>query len=114
MNTVKLIGNVGRDLSIKAIGDNKVASFTIATNENYINRNNVEIKNTNWHNVVAWGKTAELCEELIAKGKFVSIEGKLQNRSYEDKNNKKIYITEVVAYKVSEVDSKPKQKTFFL
>ena len=112
MNTVKLIGNVGNNPNIRAFEKSKLASFSLATKDTYENQNQEEITNTQWHNIVAWGKVAEQCEELITKGKFVSIEGKLQTRNYVNKENRKVYITEVLATRVEEVAVKT--KTFFL
>ena len=114
MNTVKLIGSVGNNPNIRTFERNKLASFSLATKETFENQNQEEVTNTQWHNIVAWGKVADQCEELIAKGKFILIEGKLQTRNYLNKENKKVYITEVLATKVEEVATKPKTKTFFL
>jgi single-strand DNA-binding protein len=100
-NKVQLIGNVGNDPEIKSFdGGKKVANFTIATNESYKNEKGEKVEQTEWHKVVAWGKTAEIIEKFVTKGKEVAIEGKLTHRSYEDKNGEKRYITEVVANEI--------------
>jgi single-strand DNA-binding protein len=114
MNSVKLVGNVGQEVNIRNFDTSKLASFSLATKETYENKQNEEVSSTQWHNIVAWGKVADQCEKLIAKGKFVSIEGKLQTRHYLNKENKKVYITEVLAMKIDEVITKQKTKTFFL
>lgn len=115
MNSVKLIGNVGNGVQIKETPNSKLATFSLATNETYTNKLNEEVRNTTWHNVVAWGKLAEECEGLIVKGKFVNIEGKLNTRSYKNKEDKTVYVTEVVAFKVNEVQAaKPKERMFVL
>jgi len=106
MNTVKLIGNVGNEVNVLSFDNGKKASFSLATNETYTNKNNVEVKNTTWHNVVAWGKVAEVCADLLSKGKLVSIEGKLNYRNYINKENKTVYVTEIIAYKVTDVEAK--------
>ncbi len=106
MNTVKLIGNVGNEVNVLTFDNGKKASFSLATNETYTNKNNEEVKNTTWHNVVAWGKVAEVCADLVSKGKLVSIEGKLNYRNYVNKENKTVYVTEIIAYKVTEVEAK--------
>lgn len=106
MNTVKLIGNVGSDVNVLSFENGKKASFSLATTESYTNKNNQEVKNTAWHNVVAWGKIAEICQDLVSKGKLVSIEGKLNYRNYVNKEEKTVYVTEIIAYKVSEVEKK--------
>ena len=96
-NKVQLIGNLGMNPEIKELeGGRKVAKFTLATNEVYKNQKGEKVKDTKWHNIVAWGKTASLMEELLTKGKEVLVEGKLTNRSWEDQEGKKRYITEII------------------
>ncbi len=100
-NRVQLIGNVGNDPEIKNLdGGKKVAHLSIATNDSYRNDKGEKIDQTEWHRVVAWGKTAEIIEKFVTKGTQLALDGKLTNRSYDDKNGEKRYITEVV---VSEV-----------
>jgi single-strand DNA-binding protein len=106
MNTVKLIGNVGSEVNVLSFENGKKASFSLATTESYTNKQNEEVKNTAWHNVVAWGKIAEICQDLVSKGKLVSIEGKLNYRNYVNKEEKTVYVTEIIAYKVAEVEKK--------
>ncbi len=97
-NKVQLIGNVGNDPEIKIIeGGRKLAKFTIATNEIYYNDKNEKVTETQWHNVSAWGKVAEIIESFVTKGKEIALEGKLTHRSYDDKDGVKRYFTEVVA-----------------
>ena len=97
-NKVQLIGNLGMNPEVKELeGGRKVAKFTLATNEYYNNKKGKKVQETQWHNIVAWGKTAELMEQLLDKGKEVMIEGKLTNRTWDDKDGNKRYITEVVA-----------------
>lgn len=96
-NTVQLIGHVGNDPEIVNLeSGKKLAKFSVATNESYKNSKGEKITDTQWHNIVAWGKTAELVENYVPKGKEVGIEGKLTSRSYEDKDGIKRYITEIV------------------
>ncbi len=96
-NKVQLIGHVGNDPEILNLeSGKKLAKFSIATNESYKNSKGEKITDTQWHNIIAWGKTAELIENYVPKGKEVGIEGKLTSRSYEDKDGIKKYITEVV------------------
>ncbi|WP_445731489.1 single-stranded DNA-binding protein [Mariniflexile sp.] len=100
-NKVQLIGNVGNEPEIMNLDSGKkVAKFSIATNEFYKNSNGEKEQNTQWHNVVAWGKIAEIIEEYVGKGKEVAIEGKLTSRSYETKEGEKRYVTEVVANEI--------------
>ncbi|SDR97475.1 single-stranded DNA-binding protein [Christiangramia echinicola] len=96
-NTVQLIGHVGNEPEIVNLDSGKkLAKFSVATNESYKNAKGEKITDTQWHNIIAWGKTAELIENYVPKGKEVGIEGKLTSRSYEDKDGVKRYITEVV------------------
>ena len=100
-NKVQLIGNVGNEPEITNLDSGKkVAKLSMATNTFYKNSNGEKQTETNWHNIVAWGKTAEIIEKYVTKGKEVAVEGKLTSRSYDDKDNVKRYITEVV---VSEI-----------
>ena len=96
-NTVQLIGNVGNAPEIVTLeSGKKLAKFSLATNETYKNAKGEKITDTQWHNIVAWGKTAELVENYVPKGKEVGVEGKLTSRSYEDKEGVKRYVTEIV------------------
>jgi single-strand DNA-binding protein len=96
-NKVQLIGNLGNDPEIINLESGKtLAKFTIATNENYKNAKGEKVTDTQWHNIIAWGKTAQIVEKYVTKGKEVAIEGKLTSRSYDDKEGNKRYITEVV------------------
>jgi len=96
-NKVQLIGNLGNDPEIINLESGKtLAKFSIATNESYTNNKGEKITDTQWHNIVAWGKTAQIIEKYVGKGKEIAIEGKLTNRSYETKTGEKRYITEIV------------------
>ena len=96
-NKVQLIGNLGNDPEIITLeSGKKLAKFSIATNESYKNSLGEKITDTQWHNVVAWNKTAEIIEKYVTKGNEIAIEGKLTSRSYESKEREKKYITEVV------------------
>ena len=96
-NKVQLIGNVGQDPEITVLDSGKkVVRFSLATNEYYKNTNGEKVQNTNWHNMVAWSKTAEIIEKYANKGKEIAIEGKLVSRSYENEQGEKRYITEIV------------------
>ena len=100
-NRVQLIGNVGNDPEIKTLENGKkLAHLTVATNDRYTNDKGEKIEQTEWHRVTAWGKTAEIIEKYVVKGKEVAIEGKLTHRSYDDKNGGKKYITEVVVNEI--------------
>lgn len=96
-NRVQLIGNLGNTPEIKDFeGGKKLAKLSIATNESYRNQKGEVVKETQWHNVIAWGKTAKIVEEYLDKGAEVCISGKLTSRSYEDAEGNKKYISEIV------------------
>jgi single-strand DNA-binding protein len=96
-NKVQLIGNVGNEPEITNLeSGKKVSKFSIATNESYKDSKGEKVTNTQWHNIVAWGKIAEIVEKYVGKGKEVALEGKLTSRSYETKEGEKRYVTEVV------------------
>ncbi len=84
MNTVKLIGNIGNDVEVKAIGNNKlVVNLSVATNEDYTDANGQPARKTTWHRVIAWNSVAEAVANHMRKGDFITIRGKLTNREYE-------------------------------
>jgi single-strand DNA-binding protein len=99
-NRVQLIGHVGQEPEIKNLENGKLANLSIATNENYTNAKGEKVAQTEWHRITAWGKTAEIIEKHVSKGKEIAIEGKLSHRSYEDKDGIKRYVTEIVANEI--------------
>ncbi len=95
-NKVQLIGNLGNAPEIKTLeSGKKLARFSMATSETYRNAKGEKVTETQWHNLVAWGKLAEITEKFLTKGKEVAIEGKIINRSYNNKEGEKKYITEI-------------------
>jgi single-strand DNA-binding protein len=95
-NKVQLIGNLGNTPEVKTLdGGKKFAKFSLATHESYKDAKGERVEETQWHNLVVWGKTAELAGKYLVKGKEVAIEGKLVNRQYTDKQGIKRYVTEV-------------------
>lgn len=100
-NNVQLIGNLGNAPEIVNFeSGKKLARFSIAINEKYTNAQGEKIEDTQWINVVTWGKTAEIAKKLLTKGKEIAIRGKLNNRSYETQNGEKRYTTEVIANEI--------------
>lgn len=95
-NRVQLIGHVGQEPEIKTVNNKKVATLTIATNDYYYNEKGDKVEQTEWHRVTAWGKTAEIIEKYVTKGKEIAVEGKLTHRSYDDKDGNKRYVTEIL------------------
>ncbi len=97
-NSVNLIGYLGADPEIKQLDSGKIlAKVSIATSDMYKNAKGDKVTETQWHRIVAWGKTAEFVEKYLKKGNNVAVQGKLTHRSYEDKEGVKRYFTEVVA-----------------
>lgn len=94
-NSVHLIGRLGNEPEVRTFDSGKkMANFSLATNETYMNNKGEKVTDTQWHNIVVWGKQAETVEKLLKKGHEVAIQGKLVNRSYEA-NGAKRYITEI-------------------
>ena len=97
VNKAILLGNLGKDPEIRRLDDGRaVANISIATSESYKNKAGERVTNTEWHNIVLWSPLAEIAENYLKKGSQVYIEGKISNRSYEDKDGVKKYISEVV------------------
>jgi single-strand DNA-binding protein len=97
MNKAILYGNVGKDPEVKTLeSNNKVAKFSLATNKSYTNKQGEKVTDTAWHNIVLWGKLAELAEKYVKKGNSVIIEGEISYRSYENKDGQTVYITEII------------------
>ncbi len=98
VNKVILIGRLGADPEIRYTADGQpVATFRIATSERWTDKNGQRQERTEWHRIVAFGRLAEICGEYLSKGRQVYIEGRLQTRSYEDRDGVKRYVTEIVA-----------------
>jgi single-strand DNA-binding protein len=97
VNKVILIGNLGRDPELRYTKNGQaVANFSLATSDNFTKDGQKE-ERTEWHRIVAWGKTAELCTQYLSKGRTVYIEGQLRTRDWEDKEGHKRSTTEVHA-----------------
>ncbi|MDQ6755807.1 MAG: single-stranded DNA-binding protein [Bacteroidota bacterium] len=95
-NKVQLIGNLGNAPEVKNTeSGKKMVRFSVATNESYRNAKGEKITETQWHNLIAWGKVGDIAEKYLAKGTEVAIEGKLINHSYTDKTGAKKYVTEI-------------------
>ncbi len=107
-NKVQLIGNLGNAPEVKTLeSGKKMARFSVATSESYRNAKGEKVTETQWHNLVAWGKLADIVEKFLTKGKEVAIEGKLINRSYSDKEGNKKYITEIQVNELLMLGGKP-------
>jgi len=98
INKVILIGNLGRDPEIRyTTSGQAVANFTLATTEGRTSKDGDKQEYTEWHRIVAWGRLAEICGEYLSKGKMIYVEGSLRTRSWEDKEGKTRWTTEVIA-----------------
>lgn len=100
-NSVQLMGHLGQDPEVVNLDSGKkLVKFSLATNDYYTKKDGEKVTSTDWHNVVAWGKTADIIEKYVTKGREVIVRGKLSSRSYETKEGDKRYITEVVCDEV--------------
>jgi single-strand DNA-binding protein len=106
-NKVILVGNVGKDPEIRRFENNIKASFSLATSETYTPKGGDKVTQTEWHNIVAWRRLAELSENYIRKGTQILIEGKLRYRSYDDRDGNKRYVVEVEAEVIQLLGRKP-------
>lgn len=96
MNKAILIGRAGKDPEVRRLeGGTSVARFSLATSKKFTNKNGEKIESTQWHNLVFWGKLAEICEKYVHKGSLLSVTGEISYRDYEDKDGNKKYITEI-------------------
>ena len=106
-NRVQLIGNLGAAPEVKNLDNgNKMARFTVATSDSYTNKKGEKVKETQWHNIVIWGKLAGIAEKYLEKGSQVVIDGKLITRNYNDKEGVKKFFTEIVANEMLMIDNK--------
>jgi single-strand DNA-binding protein len=106
VNKVILIGNLGADPEVRYTpSGSAVANFRIATSEQWTDKAGEKQERTEWHRIVAWGRTGEICGEYLHKGKQVYVEGRLQTRAWEDRDGNKRYTTEVVAQTVKMLGS---------
>ncbi len=107
INKAILVGRLGKDPEVRYTQDGTmVTTFNMATDESYKDKNGEKVQRTEWHKIVTYRKLAEICGNYLAKGKMVYIEGKIQTRSWEDKEGIKRYTTEIVANDMKMLDSK--------
>lgn len=96
-NNVRLIGYLGQNPDVKDLNaGKKLAKFSLATSETYKNEKGEKITETQWHNLIAWGKQADTISKYLKKGSEVAIDGKIHSRNYTDKDGIKRYVTEIV------------------
>jgi single-strand DNA-binding protein len=110
-NNVRLIGRLGQDPEVRNLEkDNKVATFSLATGDSYTDKDGNKKDTTVWHNIVAWGNLASICEKYLKKGKEIAIDGKITYRNWEDKNGAKHTTTEIVANEILMIGEKSTEK----
>ncbi|MCJ8277334.1 MAG: single-stranded DNA-binding protein [Bdellovibrionales bacterium] len=98
VNKVIIVGRLGSDPEVKTISSGQtVCRLSVATSENWTDRDGQRQERTEWHRIVVWGRMAEVCGQHLAKGRQVYLEGRLQTRSWEDQQGQKKYTTEIVA-----------------
>ena len=103
LNKVFIVGRLGADPELRKAGDRAVTTLSVATSEKYKDQ-----ENTEWHSVVVWGKMAEICATKLSKGDQVCVEGRIQTRSWEDKEGNKRFKTEILSTNIQFLTSKPK------
>ncbi len=107
INKAILVGRLGKDPEVRYTPDGMmVTNFTMATDEQWKDKNGDKAQKTEWHKIVTFGKLAEICGKYLVKGKLVFVEGRIQTRSWEDKEGVKRYTTEIVASNMQMLDSK--------
>jgi single-strand DNA-binding protein len=107
VNKAILIGRLGKDPEVRYTPDGlMVTSFNLATDEQWKDKSGQKVQKTEWHRIVTFGKLAEICGNYLAKGKMIFVEGRIQTRSWEDKEGAKRYTTEIVASDMRMLDSK--------
>ena len=107
-NRVQLIGNIGKEPEVKTFDSGKTkASFSLATSESYKDVEGKKVTDTQWHQIVAWGNTANYIESYLEKGNRIAVDGKLVHRSYNDKDGATKYITEVLVNEILLLTNKP-------
>lgn len=108
-NSVRLLGNLGANPELRELpSGKKLARINLATSESYKDAEGNKVTETQWHNLVAWGKTAEYASKYLTKGSKIAIEGKLINKNFNDKDGNKRYLTEIYVNEILNVSSKEK------
>ncbi|MDX9816042.1 MAG: single-stranded DNA-binding protein [Smithellaceae bacterium] len=112
VNKVILIGRLGKDPEVRYTPDGTmVTNFNLATDEQWRDKNGEKVQKTEWHRIVTFGKLAEICGNYLVKGKLVFVEGRIQTRSWEDKDGIKRFTTEIIASNMQMLDSKGQGKS---
>jgi single-strand DNA-binding protein len=108
INKAILVGNLGKDPELRYTASGQaVATFTLATTDRFKSKGGEAQERTEWHNIVAWGNLAEICGKYLAKGRQVYVEGRIQSRSYDDRDGNKRYVTEIVISDMQMLGNRP-------
>ncbi|NJC87712.1 MAG: single-stranded DNA-binding protein [Desulfuromonas sp.] len=111
INKAILVGNLGKDPELRYTASGQaVATFSLATTEKFKNKGGEQQERTEWHNIVAWGPLAEICGKWLTKGKQIYCEGRIQSRSYDDRDGNKRYITEIVISDMQMLGGRPSEE----
>ena len=111
VNKVILVGNLGQDPEVRYLDNGvAVANFSLATTENYKNKQGERVSQTEWHNIVLWRGLAEVAEKFLKKGSSIYVEGKIRNRKWEDKEGNTRYNTEILGDNMTMLGGKPNQQ----
>ncbi len=107
INKVHLIGNTGKDPEVRTTGSGyKVATFSLATSEHFKDKQGARQTETQWHTIVAWGPLADICDKYVKKGQMLYVDGKIQYRTYDDKDGNKRYVTEINASNIQMLEKR--------
>lgn len=107
LNKVILIGNIGRDPDLRQTENGSaISTFSLATNTTWVNRDGVRNERTEWHNIVAWNRLAEICNQIIRKGDQIYVEGRLRTRTWIDENGERRRKTEIIAEQMIKLNRK--------
>jgi single-strand DNA-binding protein len=109
VNKVTLVGRVGKEVESQEVNNKTVAKFSLATTESYKDKSGEKQETTTWHNIVIWGSLADICVKYLQKGSLVYLEGKISNRSWDDKDGNKKYMTEIVCSEMKMLGGKNEQ-----
>ena len=110
LNRAMIIGNLTRDPETRTTpGGATVSSFGVATTSTWKDASGAKQERVEYHNIVAWGKLAEICQQYLGKGRKVYVEGRLQTRAWEDKDGQKRYTTELIANTITSLEPRPRE-----
>jgi single-strand DNA-binding protein len=108
LNKVTLIGHLGKDPEVQTLETGvKLAKFSMATTEAFKDKSGVRVEQTEWHNIIVWRQLAEIAEKFLRKGSYIYLEGRIRNRTWDDKDGKKNYRTEIVGGTFMMLERKP-------